>query len=247
MPALAERLPSYPGASEQDFMIGPKSIGVPSPKPETIRRIKNAAREEFAANGLDGARVDAIARRAGISKPLLFHYYGSKDDLYIEILNDASEFSLTILGRLELDDYEPEAALRRFVDTVFESYEKDHLLSSLILDQVLHNGLHIKARSKLNTIGPLLLKQFAALLKRGQLNGDFRHDLDVERLFVTTMLMPLGLRKAKATENYLSLEFDTQQASDSWKCFSADFLLRGIARQQAYPSAHSLPPAPVHR
>lgn len=55
--------------------------------PERTRtRILSAARREFAAKGIAGARVDAIARRAGVNKRMLYHYFGSKDGLFAAVL-----------------------------------------------------------------------------------------------------------------------------------------------------------------
>src|SRR5207237_9977589 len=45
-------------------------------------RIVTAARDEFARHGFDGARVDQIARRAGVNKQLLFYYFHSKRGLF---------------------------------------------------------------------------------------------------------------------------------------------------------------------
>lgn len=47
----------------------------------TRKKIMEAARDEFAARGFAGARVEAIARRAGLSKQLLYHYFDSKEAL----------------------------------------------------------------------------------------------------------------------------------------------------------------------
>jgi TetR/AcrR family transcriptional regulator len=41
-----------------------------------------AARGEFSAKGLKGARVNEIAARAGVNKQLIYYYFGSKDELY---------------------------------------------------------------------------------------------------------------------------------------------------------------------
>ena len=41
-------------------------------------RILTAAFREFADKGLDGARVDKIATRAGVNEGMLYHYFGSK-------------------------------------------------------------------------------------------------------------------------------------------------------------------------
>lgn len=49
-------------------------------------RILNAAFKEFAAKGFAGARVDQIARRAGINKRMLYHYFGDKEALFRQVL-----------------------------------------------------------------------------------------------------------------------------------------------------------------
>lgn len=55
--------------------------------PERTRAlILSAALKEFAAHGFAGARVDAIARRAGINKRMLYHYFGDKEELFSAVL-----------------------------------------------------------------------------------------------------------------------------------------------------------------
>jgi TetR/AcrR family transcriptional regulator len=48
----------------------------------TRRRILAAARHEFGRKGFEGARVDAIARRARVAKGLIFYYFQSKEELF---------------------------------------------------------------------------------------------------------------------------------------------------------------------
>jgi TetR/AcrR family transcriptional regulator len=52
----------------------------------TRQRILDAARQEFAAHGQAGARVEGIARRAKLQKQLIYHYFASKDALFDEVL-----------------------------------------------------------------------------------------------------------------------------------------------------------------
>jgi AcrR family transcriptional regulator len=52
----------------------------------TKRRLLTAASAEFAAHGLAGARVDRIARQAGVNKQLIYAYFGSKDDLFDTVI-----------------------------------------------------------------------------------------------------------------------------------------------------------------
>jgi TetR/AcrR family transcriptional regulator len=52
----------------------------------TRERIVRAALAEFAAHGLAGARCDHIVRRARVNKRMLFYCFGSKEELYREVL-----------------------------------------------------------------------------------------------------------------------------------------------------------------
>lgn len=54
--------------------------------PTTRSKLLSAAAAEFAEKGVAGARVDAIAARAGVNKQLLYYYFGSKDELFRALL-----------------------------------------------------------------------------------------------------------------------------------------------------------------
>ena len=61
--------------------------GLPPKDPEPTRqRILEAARAEFAAHGLAGARIDRIARTASASKERLYAYYRHKEELFSAVL-----------------------------------------------------------------------------------------------------------------------------------------------------------------
>ena len=53
---------------------------------KTRERIITAARTEFLRSGLDGARLDRIARSARVNKRMIYYYFGSKDGLFREML-----------------------------------------------------------------------------------------------------------------------------------------------------------------
>ncbi|HEX9582014.1 MAG TPA: TetR/AcrR family transcriptional regulator [Gemmatimonadales bacterium] len=50
-----------------------------------------AATDEFSAHGLAGARVERIARQAGVNKQLLFYYFGSKVGLHRAVVDGLIE------------------------------------------------------------------------------------------------------------------------------------------------------------
>ncbi len=76
--------------------------------------ITEAAVSEFSARGYHGTTIDAIAERAGMSKPNLLYYYRSKEDIYRTVLEQIVEEWLSPL--LSLDpDADPVEELRRYI------------------------------------------------------------------------------------------------------------------------------------
>lgn len=55
------------------------------------RAIVEAARQVFLRDGYDGASVDAIAERAGVSKQTIYNYGSDKDQLFIQVIEEATE------------------------------------------------------------------------------------------------------------------------------------------------------------
>lgn len=69
------------------------------------QRIINAALAEFAAKGYRQASTDRIVERAGISKGALFHYFGSKEKLYLYLLDwTANTMERVVSERLDLTE-----------------------------------------------------------------------------------------------------------------------------------------------
>lgn len=64
----------------------PRRRGRPRGGSDARARIVAAATDEFAENGYDGATMRAIATRAGVDAALVHHYFGSKADLFTEIV-----------------------------------------------------------------------------------------------------------------------------------------------------------------
>jgi TetR/AcrR family transcriptional regulator len=89
-----------------------------------VQRILDAALSVFAMNGFAGARIDAIAEMAGLSKPNLLYYFRTKHDLYLAVLRRTLDMWIVPLARIEADS-DPHAALADYVTEKLE-YARDH-------------------------------------------------------------------------------------------------------------------------
>ena len=82
----------------------------------TQREILDAAAKEFAEHGLDGARMDDIARGTNTSKRMIYYYFGSKENLYKAVLHENYLRIRSLETRLKLAELEPVDALKTLVD-----------------------------------------------------------------------------------------------------------------------------------
>lgn len=94
------------------------------PRAEREQRMLDAAEEVFGARGFRGASMDEIAERSGVTKPLVYQYFGSKDEMYEACVERARS---RMAGQVEaaLADRPPEDALRVFSEILF-AHVRDH-------------------------------------------------------------------------------------------------------------------------
>jgi AcrR family transcriptional regulator len=102
------------------------------PRAEREKQILDVAVDEFAARGYRGASMVEIAERAGITKPLVYQYFGSKDGLYLACLRRVSDGLLDRLGSADDDD---SVMSRLFVlQGIFEALEPQRNAWKLLYD-----------------------------------------------------------------------------------------------------------------
>src|SRR6478672_5348684 len=81
-----------------------------------------AATAEFARYGLGGARVDRIAERAGANKRMLYYYFGSKEALFLAVLEESYAAIRSAERDLDLEHRDPREALKRLVAFTWRYY-----------------------------------------------------------------------------------------------------------------------------
>src|SRR5262247_2518549 len=116
--------------------------------PEGVRRnIVEVATREFARKGYGGARVDAIANRTRTSKRMIYYYFGSKEGLYLAVLEEAYAGIRRAEATLDLERLPPEEALRALTGFTFDYYEAHPEFVRLVMNENIMDGVHMK-RSK---------------------------------------------------------------------------------------------------
>lgn len=136
------------------------------------------AREEFAASGLSGARVDAIAERTRTSKRMIYYHFGSKEGLYLAVLEHAYARIRKVEAELRLADVDPIEAMRRLIGFTFDYDEANPDFIRLVTIENIHRADHMRKSTSLGRLNVSIIDTIEAILRRGQETGVFRRQVD---------------------------------------------------------------------
>lgn len=151
----------------------------------TKKRILDAAKKEFAKNGLGGARVDEIAERAKANKRMIYHYFGNKEALFQTVLEAAYLDIRTAEQKLELENLAPRDALEKLVRFTWQYYLKNPEFITLVNSENLHKALHLKKSSVIAPLSEQFIGMVGGLIDRGVEDGSFRPGIDPVQLNIT--------------------------------------------------------------
>ncbi|RJF69206.1 TetR/AcrR family transcriptional regulator [Rhodopseudomonas palustris] len=169
----------------------------------TRQRILNIATKEFSAKGYDGARVDDIMRLAKVSKNLIYHYFGSKEGLFIAVLESAYEGMHAYQTAWPLEVASPVDGVRKLVQSTFKYWHDSPEFIGLLNSENFHKGRHLR-KSKVTKAGYSgLLANISELLKQGERSGDFRRDVDPVELYISISALAYHFLSNRYTLAYL--------------------------------------------
>ncbi|HWM48785.1 MAG TPA: TetR/AcrR family transcriptional regulator [Xanthobacteraceae bacterium] len=151
----------------------------------TREAILVAAQDEFSAKGLAGGRVNVIARKAGANKRMIYHYFGSKEGLYLAALERVYEGLRGEERTMHLDHLAPEVAIRRLVEFNFDYSRAHPELISMINNENLHRARLLRKSRKVRDLHSPLVKLIDDILRRGVAEGVFRPGLDPVDVYIT--------------------------------------------------------------
>ena len=147
--------------------------------PEQNREsILAAATDEFADRGFKGASMDAIAARTNTTRALINYYFGSKERLYIAVLERAYSGIREAEARLDLDHLGPREAVRRIVEFTFNYYVANEGFVRLVVAENQAHGRHLKKSRTMRSLNLSIIDRISRVIARGQAEGLFRGEVD---------------------------------------------------------------------
>ncbi|MDB5898006.1 MAG: Transcriptional regulator, TetR family [Ramlibacter sp.] len=144
----------------------------------TKANILEVAAAEFGEKGLAGARIDEIAALTQTSKRMIYYYFGSKEGLYLAVLEESYRRVRDVEAELHLQDLEPEQALRRLVAFTFDHHLNHENYIRLVMSENINRGQYLAQSAHIQELNVPAIAAIEHLYKRGLKSGVFRPGLE---------------------------------------------------------------------
>ena len=142
----------------------------------TRAEILAVATEEFSEHGYSGARVDEIAERTRTTKRMLYYYFGSKEGLFVAVLERAYAAIREAERKVDVEHLDPVAAIRALAELTFDHHEAHPDFIRLVSIENIHRGEHMG--ESLQAINAPAVERIERILQAGREAGVFRRDVD---------------------------------------------------------------------
>lgn len=206
-----------------------------SRNPERTReKILREATAEFAARGYDGARVDSIARRCRLSKNMLYHYFGSKEGLFVAVLEHMYEMLRKRQRDFAVRAADPVKAMRQLVAHTFSALLDHPEVIALLNSENLHQGRHIRRSRRIRELYDPLVDTIREVLRRGVAEGVFRSNIDPVTLYLSLSAMAYHYLSNQYTlKAAFGIDFTAAEQRRAWLNHVGDMVLAYCATEAA--------------
>ncbi|MEQ4720611.1 TetR/AcrR family transcriptional regulator [Nonomuraea sp. B19D2] len=144
----------------------------------TKAEILKVAQQEFARHGYAGARVDEIAAQMRTTKRMIYYYFGSKERLYIAVLEKAYTEVRAMERTIDVEHLAPVEAIRTLAELTFDHHDAHRDFIKLVAIENVHQAEHIRKSEVLANLGTPVLDVISRILDAGQASGEFVTDAD---------------------------------------------------------------------
>ena len=145
----------------------------------TKKKILMAAETEFAALGLAAARIDSIAKSAGINKQMIYAHFKSKDGLYSAVLEKVYSRLSDYQKAISDCEFEGIETIRNVITEYFSFLNSNPTFVRLMLWENLNNAEYV------GDMKTTLYSGIEELLKKGIKKAIIRKDLDIEQTIIS--------------------------------------------------------------
>ena len=226
--ARPARTPAEPGAGPAPARRPP---GVRDLAAQATREaILRAATQVFAQHGFAGGRIEQISTAAGSYDRMIYYYFGSKEGLFIAVIEDTYRRFNEAEQALALDVAQPLQALDELIRFVWRYYQQNPEFITLLNTENLLRGQHIAKSSKAREYSSPVINITDKVLRSGAALGLFRTELSARDLYLMIASMAYFYLSNRYTlSSFLGENLAAPAALAHWEAFVIDAVRRTVA------------------
>ncbi len=191
--------------------------------------ILRAATKVFAKYGYDGGSVEKISKAAHSYDRMIYYYFGSKEGLFIAVLEDTYRRMDEAEAAIDLDFARPVEALTAFIRFVLNYYRRNPEFVTLLNTENLHKGKHIAKSMRAPEYSSHALAILGQVMSAGAEQGLFRRDVSARDLYL--LIAGTGyfyMSNRYTLSAFMGESLDSPEAIAHWEDFVIESVLRTV-------------------
>jgi AcrR family transcriptional regulator len=191
--------------------------------------ILRAAIKVFAKHGYAGGRVEQISKAAKSYDRMIYYYFGSKEGLFIAVIEEMYRRFNEAESKLVLDEAQPVEALRAVIRFMWGYYQRNPEFITLLNTENLHRGQHISKSLRAREYSSPAVDVLGRVLASGARQALFRTDVAARDVYLMIAAMGYFYMSNRFTlAAFLGEELETAPALAHWEAFVIDAVLRTV-------------------
>ena len=207
-----------------------QTLGTQARAITTRNAILQAAIEVFSKRGFDGGRIELVSTIAGTHDRMIYYYFGSKENLFVEVLKTVYQRMNDAEAALQIDIDDPVGALTTVIHFTWQYYLDHPEFMRLLNTENLHQGQHLKSSNRMSDLLSPGVGMIDRALSAGADKGLFRQGLRARDLYIA--IAALGyfyLSNRHTLSAFLGEDLLAKPAIKHWREFITDMVLRSVA------------------
>lgn len=197
---------------------------------DTRENILQAAVQVFAQRGLAGGRIERISHAARSNDRMIYYYFGSKEKLFVEVLETVYREMWEAEAALELDASDPVKALTQIIHFTLDHYLAHPEMITLLNSENLHKGKHVSKSRKLMEMSHPALAILEKILQQGVERGLFRAGVRPLHLYLSILALNyFYLSNSYTLSAFIGVDLLERDNLGQWRQWVTDMILRSIS------------------
>lgn len=201
-----------------------RKTGVRAQQADRTRdNILKAAVKVFSKEGFTGGRIEQISTLAKSNDRMIYYYFGSKEKLFISVLEHIYASFNQAEAKLRIDLGDPEQALRELVAFIWDYYVRHPEFVTILATENLHQGQHARKSQNLKALSGEAVGVLRPIIEAGQAKGLFRDDIDITHAYLMIASLCYFYNSNRHTlSSFLAVDLADKQAKADWLAFISD-------------------------